>query len=141
MGNEKIKVGIFDNDFKLRTIKNYEVSDDGTQIRIVSGGEGHWMPKFDNNSFLEFPSWKKYLIFGARSWKRLYFVKRKGEKCVDFHTGVTSGPSPEESKKAIGTTLLGKIGQDKLEIPLYISVILILNLVFSIIIMRVLGVF
>ena len=113
MPNEKVQVAIFDNDLKIRTLKKYEVSDDGTKIRIVSGGEGHFMPAFDTSSFLEFAGRKKYLLFGARQWERIYFVKKKGAKCVDFQTGEVFGPSPEESKKAIGATLLHQIGQEK----------------------------
>ena len=116
MPNEKVKVAIFDNDLKIRTLKKYEVSDDGTKIRIVSGGEGHFMPTFDTSSFLEFAGRKKYLLFGAREWDRIYFVKKKGVKCVNFKTQEVLGPSPEESKKAIGATLLDKIGQEKQDV-------------------------
>lgn len=141
MPNEKIEVAIYDNDQKIRTQKKYEVSDNGTQIRIVSGGEGHFMPKFDSTSFLEFPSWKRYLFLGARTWKRLYIVKNKGEKCVNFKTGEAYGPSPEESKKAISSTLLEKIGAEKQPIPMLIYAILGLNTLFLIVVMKVLGVF
>lgn len=139
--SERVEVAIFDNDQKIRTMKKYDVSENGVQIRIKSGGEGHFMPKFDSTSFLDFPSWKRYIFFGPRTWKRLYFVKNKGEKCVDFSTGETYGPSPEEMKKAISATLLGKIGQGKLEIPWYLTVLLLLNTIFLVAVMKVLGVF
>jgi len=54
--SKKVKLAIVDKDLKARTVKKYPVSDSGEQIRIVSGGEGHFMPYFDNESFIEFPS-------------------------------------------------------------------------------------
>ena len=128
MPNEKIEVAIYDNDLKIRTMKKYEVSDDGTQIRIISGGEGHFMPKFDQSSFLEFGGRKKFLLFGEREWKRIYFVKKKGAKCVNFATGEVTGPSPEESKKAIGATLLHQIGQEKQDTPWQMWALLAINI-------------
>lgn len=116
MPKEKVEVAIFDNDLKCRTIKKYPISDNGEQIRILSGGENHFMPTFDNDSFLELPRRKKYFLFGSIIWRRLYFVKKKGKKCVNFTTGETFGPNPEDSKKAIGSTLLGQIGKEKQDI-------------------------
>ena len=126
---DKVEVAIFDEDLKIRKLKKYDVSENGTQIRIVSGGEGHFMPKFDSTSYLEFPSWKKYLLFGPKSWKRLYFVKNKGKKCVNFHTGEAYGPSPEQLKRANLHLLAEKIGQDANKgVPWYIWLILLVSL-------------
>ena len=50
---KKVKLAIFDKDLKARTVKEYPISDNGEQIKVVSGGEGHFMPKFDNDSFIE----------------------------------------------------------------------------------------
>lgn len=141
MANPKLNVAIFDNDLKCRPIKKYEISDNGTQIRIKSGGTEHFMPTFDNNSFLEIPTRKKFLLFGDRIYKRIYFVKNKGEKCVNFHTGEVKGPNPEQSKEAIGASLLKQVGQVALRIPTSIYVLLIANLLMSLVMMKVLGVF
>jgi len=115
MPNEKVLLAIYDNDLKCRTVKKYEVSDSGTQIKVKSGGDGHFMPMFDNESFLELPIRKKYIFFGGQIWKRFYFVKKKGEKCVNFRTGEAFGPNPEDAKKAIGSTLLEQVGKNKPE--------------------------
>lgn len=117
MANEKVLLAIFDNDLKCRTVKKYEISDSGTQIKVKSGGDGHFMPTFDNDSFLELPTRKKYIFVGGQIWKRFYFVKKKGEKCVNFRTGESFGPNPEDAKKAVGSTLLSEIGKTKQEIP------------------------
>lgn len=138
---EKVRVAVYDNDQKIRTLGNFEVSDNGEQIRIKSGGTEHFMPRFDSNSFLEFPSWKKYLLFGPKGWKRVYIVKNKAERCVNFKTQEAYGPSPEELKKAVSASLLEKIGKEGITIPWYLYLLLVVNLLFSVVIMNVLGVF
>ena len=115
MPNEKVLLAIYDADLKCRTVKKYEVSDSGTQIKVKSGGDGHFMPQFDNESFLELPTRKRFIFFGGQLWKRFYFVKKKGEKCVNFNTGEAYGPNPEDAKKAIGSTLLEQVGKNKPE--------------------------
>lgn len=141
MPKEKILVAIYDNDLKIRTQKKFEISEDGNKIPIIVGGSAHWMPKFDNTSFLDFKGKKRYLLFGPRIWKRIYFVKRRGDKCVDFSTGEATGPSIEELKKANASTLLDKIGQAKTEMPFLIYALLAINTLFSMIILNALGVF
>ena len=115
MPNEKVLLAIYDADLKCRTVKKYEVSDSGTQIKVKSGGDGHFMPTFDNESFLELPTRKRFIFFGGQLWKRFYFVKKKGEKCVNFQTPKAFGPNPEDAKKAIGSTLLEQVGKNKPE--------------------------
>lgn len=126
---DKVEVAIYDNDNKIRTLKKYDVSENGTQIRIVSGGEGHFMPVFDETSFLDFPSWKRFFLFGPRTWKRLYIVKKQAKKCVNFKTGEAYGPDPEEKKRANLNLLATRIGQDtKQGTPWYILLIIVLQL-------------
>lgn len=138
---EKVEVAVFDEDLKIRKLKKFDVSENGAQIRIVSGGEGHFMPRFDSSSFLEFPSWKKYLLFGPRSWKRLYFVRNKGEKCVNFKTETTYGPNPEQLKRANLQLLAEKIGADSNKgIPWYSWLTLLFSLVSFILLLKVAGV-
>ena len=52
----------------------------------------------------------------------------KAKQCVDFESGNVSLPSPEEMKKAIGSTLLGQLGKDKAETPMiwYIMLLILL---------------
>ena len=87
----KVTLAIFDNDLKT-TIKKYPLSKDGTKIIVTSGGEGNWAPSFDNDSFIEFPKpWYK-----GGGWQRIYFVKKKGDKCVNFKSDPPTIPGPSE---------------------------------------------
>ena len=120
---KKVKLAIIDSDLKARTMGHYPVSDDGTQIRVKSGGEGHFMPKFDNDSFIEIP--KKFLRFQT-GWERLYIVKSKATACVNFKTGDVPSPDLEQLKESVGSTLLNKIGEKKEPFPAWIIYLIVL---------------
>jgi hypothetical protein len=124
----KVTLAIFDNDLKAK-IGKYELSDDGTKIKVKSGGDAHWMPSFDRDSFIELP--KKKWEFWKPQWTRIYFVKKKGKKCVNFKTETVSGPDPEELKKAVGATMLNQIGKDKQDTTM-IQWLTLAGIVFSI---------
>lgn len=141
MFEEKVKVAIFDNDGTIRKIGKYPISARGDKIQIVSGGENHWMPAFDRNSALYFPRFKRFILFGKRNYEALYIVRRKGAKCVNFQTGEVFGPDPEQTKEAIANTLLREVGKGKIEIPIYVYLILIINTLFGFITLSALGVF
>ena len=130
-------MAIFDTDLKA-TIKKYELSEDGTKIIVKSGGKGHWMPSFDNDSFIEFPK-KKWEIWKPE-WTKIYFVKKKGAACVNFKTKpvVVSGPDPEQLSEAVGAVMFDKIGKQEQETPLisYATLVIVV-----IILMRLFGVF
>lgn len=138
---EKIELAIFDNDLIVRDVKKYELSEDGTKIRVKVGGEAHWMPEIDKNSGLTFLGRKRWLLYGERQKKTRYFIKRRGTRCVDFSTGKAYGPSIEELKKANKTLLVGKIGKEQQQTPFLTTMLLIINALFSFIIMSALGVF
>lgn len=121
---KQVELAIFDNDLKARTVKKYDVSDDGTKIRVKSGGEGHFMPSFDNDSFIEFP--KPWWQGGG--WKRVYFVAKNGTKCVNFQTETVSGPDPEQLKTAVGGLMLKDLGKGGQEIPTWVYIIIVLLL-------------
>lgn len=108
----KVKVAIFDNDLKSEVGK-YALSKDGTKIIIKSGGEANWAPSFDNDSFIEFPKprWK------GGGYERIYFVKKKGSKCVNFKSDPPTipGPSEEELKRAIGAVAFKNLGKEDKE--------------------------
>ena len=124
--SKKVKLAIFDSDLKARTVKKYPVTDDGSKIRVVSGGENHFMPSFDNDSFIEFPRRSLLPPFGIK-WDRVYFARKKAKKCVNFKTGEVPGPDPELVKKAAGMTMLTELGKDKTDIhPLFYIMLLIL---------------
>ena len=131
----KVKLAIFDNDLKAEVGK-YALSKDGTKIIIKSGGEANWAPSFDNDSFIEFPKprWK------GGGYERIYFVKKKGAKCVNFKSDPPTihSPSEEELKRAIGAVAFKNLGKDDNQ-PTWISY---LTLAFSFIIfLSVMGVF
>ena len=124
MAETKVNLAIIDSDLTIRTLKKYPLSANGRQIFVISGGEAHFMPVISNTSYLEFPTRKRYLFFGARMYKKIYFAMNKSKKCVDFASGEVDLPSLEELKKAIAATLLHRIGQDKQETPLVLWLIL-----------------
>jgi hypothetical protein len=109
----KVTLAIVDHDLKVRSLKKYPLSASGGQIEVISGGEGHFMPKITNTSYLELPSVKKYFLFGERTYKRVYFAINKAKKCIDFETGTVDGPSVEEMEKAVAVMLLGKLGREQ----------------------------
>ena len=104
----KLKLAVFDIDL-IASVKSYPVSDSGDRIRVVKGGENHFMPKFDNTSYLEFPRpWYK-----GRGTERMYFARKLSKKCVDFQTEAVAGPDPEAIKIAAGATMLKDLGKEK----------------------------
>jgi len=131
MAETKVNLAIIDTDLTIRTLKQYPLSSNGRQILVSSGGTEHFMPSITNTSYLEFPTRKRYLLFGARMYKKIYFSMNKAKKCVDFKSGDVHLPSPEELKKAIAATLLHRIGQDKQETPL-VTWLILAGVVFSI---------
>ena len=137
----KVNLAIFDNDLRAKVGK-YPVSDDGTKIRVVSGGENHHMPSFDNDSFIEFP-YRAFSSFWTVSYKRVYFVKGKGKKCIDFkgETVTIFPPDPEALKRANLNLLATKIGKDTNQgTPWYIWAILISTLLNLFLVLQMSGV-
>jgi len=125
---KKVKLAIIDSDMKARTMGHYPISDDGTQIRVVSGGEGHFMPKFDNDSFIELP--KKFLWFQT-GWTRLYVVKKNATACINFKTEDVPTPDIEQLKESVGATLLNRIGEKKEPFPpwiIYLMFVVVLGI-------------
>ena len=123
---KKVKLAIIDVDLKARTIGHYPVSEDGTKIRVLSGGEAHFMPKFDNDSFIEFP--KKFL--GRQvGWERIHIVKKGAKECVNFKTGDPSSLDIEQVKKSVGATLLNKIGEKKEPFPSWIIYLILVTVI------------
>jgi len=138
--DENVFLAIIDKDLKIRTLKKYPLSKNGQQIHVVSGGEGHFMPQISNTSYLEVPlGAKKFILFGVRAFRRVYFAMNKATKCIDFASGDVALPSPEELKKAIGSTMLGQIGKDKVEVTWRDWAILILSFLTFLIVLNMSG--
>lgn len=143
MATDKVKTAVFGSDLRV-TLKQYPLSKNGNKIDIVNSGEAYFMPEIGPTSFLDWPSYKRFLLFGTRTYKRIYFTRKKAAKCVDFgnEEGIVYGPDEEQIKKANLNILATKIGQDQgITIPWYLTVILIVDTVFLFIIAHVLGVF
>ena len=124
---ETVKTAVFGKDLRVE-LKNYKVSKSGNKISIVSAGDGYFMPEIGPTTFLDWPSYKRYFLFGPRTYKRVFFALKKGSKCVDFGTdnGIVYGPDQEQLKKANLNLLATKIGQDaNKDTPWYIWVILL----------------
>lgn len=113
MGEAKVNLAIIDMDLKIRAIKKYPLSVNGQKINVKSAGEGYFMPAIKNTSYLEFPGWKRFFLFGPRTHKRIYFAMNKAKACIDFESGDVPLPSPEEMKRALGATMLSQIGKEK----------------------------
>ena len=113
---KKVKVAVFGND-NIVAWKNYELNDSGDRISIVKEGAGYFMPEIDNDSPLYLPSLKKFILFGERTYKKVYFVNNKAKKCYDFKRGVLSMPDLEQIDTSIASTQLNKIGSPVQDTP------------------------
>ena len=113
---KKVKVAVFGNDNCVEW-KDYEINESGNRLTIVKEGAGYFMPEIDNDSPLYFPSWKKFFLFGERTYKKVYFVNNKAKKCYDFKRGVLSMPDLEQIDTSIASTQLNKIGSPVQDTP------------------------
>jgi len=140
MGEPKVFLAIIDMDLKIRTLKQHPLSTNGRQINVYSGGEGHFMPVITNTSYIEFPSWKRFFLFGPRQYKRVYFAMNKAKKCIDFESGEISLPSAEQMKAAMAATMLGQIGKDKADMIWWHWAVLIFTFLSFMLLLNVSGV-
>jgi len=123
---QKAKLVVFDGDLKA-TVKNYPVSDSGDRINVKKGGEAHFMPSFDNSSFLDLP-YRSLSSPWKISYKRTYFARKLSKKCVDFQTEIIEGPSPEFVKEMAAKVMLDKLNKQKQETVWQIWLILVVSI-------------
>jgi len=136
----KVRTAVFGNDLRVE-LKNFEISGNGNRISIVPEGAGYFMPEIGPTTFLDWPIRKKYLLFGAPVYKRIYFTIKKGSKCVDFLTGVVYGPDEEALKQSNANLLVTKIGKDANQgTPWYVWIILIPSLLSFLMLLQMSGV-
>ena len=140
MSGHKLNLATIDLDLKVREIKRYPLSANGRHIEVYNGGEGHFMPLITNTSYIEFPSWKRYYLFGERTHKRIYFAMNKAKKCIDFASGEVGLPSLELMKQAMASTMLGQIGKEKQEMTWQTWATLIFSLLTFLLVLSISGV-
>jgi hypothetical protein len=140
LSGHKLNLATIDLDLKIREIKRYPLSANGRHIEVCNGGEGHFMPLISNTSYIEFPSWKRYYLFGERTHKRVYFAMNKAKKCIDFASGEVDLPSLELMKQAMATTMLGQIGKEKQDMTWRDWAVLILTLLTFLMVINMSGV-
>ena len=140
MSGHKLNLATIDLDLKIREIKRYPLSANGRHIEVCNGGEGHFMPLITNTSYIEFPSWKRYYLFGERTHKRIYFAMNKAKKCIDFASGEVGLPSLELMKQAMASTMLGQIGKEKQEMTWQTWATLIFSLLTFLLVLSISGV-
>jgi len=126
---EKVNVIIFGADLQASMPKKYEVDDTGSKIRInPKGGKGHFMPALTNTSYLDIPTIKKYLFFGPRNYKRIYFVRKMASACVDFFTPFVPLPDMKQVMDAAESKIVKNFGKDNNDTPWYVWPILLFSI-------------
>lgn len=132
---KKVKLAIFDTDLKARTVGKYPISDSGNKIKVKSGGEGHFMPTFDVESYIEFPK-RSFPLLWRISWDRVYFVRKGAKHCVNFGVDPpkVEGPDPELVLEAAGTEMLKNLGKEKSETSMiqYVTLALLIIIAMSV---------
>lgn len=127
MNETKVKVAIYDADLRVRKIGYYPLNADGTKIKIQSGGDGHFMPSIEKGSCLEFP--KRSMIPPFRkTYERVYIIKNKGSKPVNFETEETFGFSTKEIMNAARSEIIANFGKTKTEVPMIFYIIMLILL-------------
>ena len=120
---DKVKLAIFDQDLVVRKHGKFPLSSDGSKVKVVSGGESHFMPQIGNTTYLDFP--RRSLIPPFKKYyERLYFVRNTAKRCVDFQTEEVASPDPEQVMKAAGAKIASNWGKEKAETPMLLFIIL-----------------
>ena len=120
---KKVKLAIIDKDLRARTFKEFPLSEDGAKIKVKSGGDAHFMPSLDTDSYIELPSRSIFPPWRIK-WNRLYFVNKGATKCINFKTETILEPDPTTVLKAAGTEMLMNLGKEKKETDFIIYIIL-----------------
>jgi hypothetical protein len=134
---KKVKLAIIDADLKARKVGLYEVAD-GSKIRVKSGGEGHFMPTFDNDSFVELPRpwWK------GGGWDKVYMAKKGASACIKFKHDppIIPAPDPKQVMDAANAVILTKFGVDEQKTPFILYLVAGLNILIFLILLGVINV-
>lgn len=132
---EKVKVAIFDRNLRAE-IRKYELTDDGSKIRILKGGKAHFYPEFNESSYLDI---KRPRFLGG-GYNRIYFVRRHASKCVDFKTEETGGIDPKQILDATSNELVKNFGKDTNAMNWYHWAVLIFSFLSFLLLLSISGV-
>ena len=121
---KKVKLAIIDKDLRARIFKEFPLSEDGAKIKVKSGGEGHYMPAIETDSYIELPSRSLVPPFRTK-WNRFYFVMKGASECINFKTATVPAPNSSLVLQAAGTTMLMNLGKEKKETDLIMYIILL----------------
>lgn len=120
---EKVLLAILDKDLKARTFKKFPLSSEGSKIDVVNAGKGYFMPKIDNDSFIELP-YRSLLTPWKLSWRRFYVAVRGSDACINFKTGEVNGPDPHQVIEAAKSELIKNFGKEKQDTPTLLYIVL-----------------
>ena len=109
----KVTTAVFGQDLFVE-LKDYPLSKAGNKIDISKSGGNYFQPEIGPNHFLYWPRRKKYFLFGPWIYQPIYFVLKRGSKCIDFSLNEPKayGPDIEQIDSALGNNLASQIGAD-----------------------------
>lgn len=133
---KKVLVGSYDKDGKCRTFGWFDLSEDGTTIKLGKGEGRRPNPIIDNDSFVELP-YRSLPFFWVQRWRRLYLVPNGATACVNFRNNTVPPYDVEAIKQAARQEIINNWGRSKQETPIisYITLGMVL-----IILLKILGV-
>lgn len=121
---KKVQLAILDRDLKARTFQQFPLNSDGTKIDVVNSGKGYFMPKIDNDSFIELP-YRSLIPPFKTKFNRIYIAPRGADSCVNFRTKEVKGPDPEQVIEAARAEMVRNFGKQKQDIPLIFYIMLL----------------
>ena len=122
--SSKVRLSIFDRDNKVRTSGLFELTEDGSKIRVKSGGTANWNPELDNDSCLYFRRRKWYAPW-IKEWIPEYYVRKNATKCVNFKTESVDGPDLELVEDVCDLLMMEKLNKSKAQQPLLLILVAI----------------
>lgn len=136
---DKVTLAILDKDLKARTFRKFPLTSDGTKIDVVNAGKGYFMPRIDNDSFIELPSRSMIPPF-KRKWDRIYVAIRGAKACINFRTEEVYGPDPQQVVDAAKSELITNFGKEKQDTPMLVYFNLVLNVLIFLILIGVINI-
>lgn len=101
---KKIRTIVIDRDLSCREDKKFPISQDGSKIRIKSGGKGNFNPLFDPDCVLELPK-----RFGS---EKVVFVINHAKSCFKFRRAPTEISEKIQTEEDLKELLDAASGED-----------------------------